>query len=324
MAKMKSCLMSLMLGLPLALAAGCGDDGGGGNMGADAGDGDGDPDACVPDIHNDCDDEEPVERLEGGEFRFEYLETPMGTVARGTGFMLTNQETFPFPEIGSCVFLGRPEEYWWFGQSPDRQYIDLGDSVTFSGGAPMDVVQTPGTADFFARQHELSYTYQCGPGTPNECAWEDYLTMGAGYDVEVAGSEDFPATTFEGKLYMPAAWQPDTPAFDGTAVALTKGSDYTVKWEAVDDPGVPAEGVAVTLIGFVEPMVGPHTACLVENTGEFTVPSAIVDQLPAGGMMVVGVTAHVEENIEVDGEQRTVDFVGMNCRVTPFAVSDPQ
>lgn len=210
--------------------------------------------------------------------------------------------------MGECV---RSETSRWSeGQPEERTYFHVG-TLTLSG-ADEDIVLDPqaSASDREGRHHDVGYFDERSPGQP-------YLRLGAEYDIHFAGSADFPETTYESALYLPVAYQeidPGQPAFG--PIVMERGTDRVWTWVPGDNSA--ASGLQYHFIGFWDGMSMTHM-CIHEDSGEFTVPGATLDEIPAVGFAVYG--AFNVRILELEGGDisgRRLDLMGVYYYATPY------
>lgn len=317
---------------PLALAfvfAGCGDDN---NVGVDAPKADAPPpDGFAP--LSFADDE-------GGEIRLEWIAqyngTPpvLQTTARATAYFYKSQTPakFALPAFPGCFDMTAKDK-WPLAQGTIDP-LDTGIvTIKSQTGQPLvtvrDELSGPGgtaTADAFARKHDLWFK------KPTAFAANDgdtFLPPNQTYDIEFAGSDEWPAQTIEDVAFMPAAWTPTSPPIDAIT-QLAAGTDLTLTYTPVTSSNLP-EGyrvntvVAFTGMGFS----GPVVLCQEEGTdGSITVPAALVDKLRTygSGRYVRQQLTHAlfeltDSGPKAPGVRKRVDVLTIYCYNTGWAAA---
>jgi hypothetical protein len=294
------------------LVGGCGDDGA---KTVDAAI-DAPPDARVPDYGSD----------EGGEVRVEYMRFPNGMVgARGTAFFYKNSGTtkfFPFLNLNGCTDLTAKTK-WPVAQNPapEREYYDVGDNVTVSGGPSPFVIakNTTGTpaTDPVGRNHPANDWYFNPVNGMTDTDGGMYLPADTYYDVALPGSATYAAKTYTHALYMPADFALTTPAFAGT-INFPPATAQTFTF--TNPTSHPPEGVDVQSIVAFTGANGPAVICAEPADGSVTVPADMMDiartAYPTGGQLARQTVSHVVQELVDEtgaGTGRRLDFLGVWC-----------
>ena len=245
----------------------------------------------------------------GGEIRLWYIELPDGSqLQRLIGFFIEAQTPDQLPpnvEIGYCA--ENLESAPGFGYGENRQYIDVGESITFNlaDDRQVEVPKVTGSnfLDFAGRPHDLAYLRDVSdPPGPDFFDNTHSITTG----VEM----DFSAELSPG-VYMTPDFEVIQPL--GVPIILRSGRDLVIEWEEEKTPNPDYATVAAMV--FI-PDAGPGYQCIVKNDGKMTVPAEIIDIFEADtGVMVIG-TASNAAVLRPDG--RFQSMFAMNCHLTPF------
>ncbi len=146
------------------------------------------------------------------------------------------------------------------GQAAVYDYLDAGVLTVSGPGGPF----TPPFADL--GNGYWAYQMSLQPGSQ--------LQFGATYGVAASGDE-FPAFDAPGSLEMPAAIQLLSPSQTGPAFSL--GGPLDVAWSGGDP------GTVMIYVSVASPQLDyGYIACEASNDGAFTVPAALIQQLPDG------------------------------------------
>jgi hypothetical protein len=276
----------MRVSIPLALSfviAGCGDNG----------KADSPADARKPDAPPDAYVEPPLtlQNNEGGEIRLEWISqfnAMLGvaqTTARMGAYFYKSQTpaTWPIPAFPGCVDA-RARDKWPLAQGTIVSLDVGGVKVIPKTGTPFDLIKnmtTPPTKDAFQRPHDLWWQ------KPSALAANDadmYLPPNQSYNIELAGSAEWPHQVLENVAFMPERWVPTSPTADAVAM-LTADTDFTVTYTPVTSSNLPAGARVNTVIAFTgTPNVGPIVICQEEGTdGSMTVPAAMVNIIRTAG-----------------------------------------
>ena len=275
-----------------------------------------------------CYDEadEPQGFPHGGELRVWHIRLPDGSELRRLyGIFIADEEpadgmppegpaTRPLPpQIGTCG----PDVTAITGENPT--YIDVGPSITFHfGDTDIEVERQVATEedgpviDFYGRQHQVAYLLET-----NEPITAGFFD--ATHSVTTAEPQDF-SDLLDG-LYVPPELDVLTPASIPTR--LTRGEDFLVEWEPTEEPD-PSMGTLVYIV--ISPFPAPNepritsTACVVENSGHFSIPAEVIDGLESdSGIMSVRAVSN-QAVVRADGHQ--INMWGQNSTAVPWTRGD--
>lgn len=261
----------------------------------------------------------------GGELRAWYIRLPDGSELRRLyGIFIEDEDpnemlppdhpyTRPLPQIGTCA----KDITTYVGQNPT--YIDVGPSITFHLGdvdmeIPRQVAAGPDepVVDFYQRKHEIAYLLETfEPTTP--------AFFNAKHSATTAEPQDF-SDILEG-LYMPPKLRVLTP--ENIPTRFTLGEDFLVEWEQEEeeDPSV-VTAAAIVIVPFPPADAQPEdprpipTACIVGNSGTFTIPAETIDSLETdAGVMLVGTASN---QAVLRDDDRMINMWGQNCTAVPW------
>ena len=358
-------LFSVSLAVLLAGAACGGDDDDAGDTpdaspddgsdddGIDASPGDG-PDASDEDVVSFAD-------AEGGKVINEYINYgeslavasnfPKGvrTVYRGMAHFVRsmNPQSLRLPPSGECTNVVTDSGVWLGNMGEDVEYIDVGTvSIRQTNDAGEEVTV------------ELARAEKGSPPTwPRDNLFVDHGKDGIFYetisfgeggtgageiisaetrgDVILSGSDEFPATTYEGAVYVPADMDVVNPGLNED-FTMTAGEDFTVGWEEVSQPNAPAASEGLTyelfeLVATVNPATGaPIHLCPTfdqDASGEFVIPGEVIADYretvealgndPDAIVLLRNTNAHAVVRLDPTDEdnKRRVDVVSVWCYV---------
>jgi hypothetical protein len=280
---------------------------------------------------------QPGEGLaEGGEIRHEnvrILGLPEQTwmhVYQYKGPAATANAPFPGPiagsQYGNCVDERDPATATWpFKPITGATYLDLPQvKVTGTGiSGTLDVVKTdpPNTAgNSTFRMHD--FTYGGGaPGDPpsgfNGTLNAAASTPGGSYTLDIGQG---PMT-----YNMPAAYTTPLGIGGAAKVMIPNGADLEMNWTApANDMGAnDVEHTRKTHFNFTffaDPTAAfpPQFICFPDVDGHQVVPASVINELPAGGLIVHANLSHYLEAQDADGEQRRFDLVSIFCNISLF------
>lgn len=287
------------LSLLLALSSyACGDDDSdddgstidGGDGGDDDGGDDGEADAGA-DASAGPREPELADR-EGGQIVFEYItldddllaqlrQNPdfpkdATTILRVMSHFVRSQEpeANALPPVGDCVNLyeshGWPLGYLDLG-GQKREYVDVGSlSLTGKNAAKKDVtIDIPvskNPVDNWSRGHEHFYEF-----IPPFA--ENFVLPDSQFTVEMGGSDEYPAATYENLAYMPGDFEITNPGLNDDDIGLSTTADATVEWEVVDHPNLPEGVLLLTVVVLADPNTGsPVLFCpTLTSAGQFPI-----------------------------------------------------
>ena len=227
--------------------------------------------------------------------------------------------------------LGKEREYIDVGTVSIRQTNDAGDEVTTElpqavDGAPM----TWPRDNLFVDHGEDGIFYEKIQLTAG-----DILSAGTRGDVILSGSADFPATTYEGAVYVPENNALENPGLNDE-FTMVAGEDFTVGWEELAQPNAPAasEGLVYELfelVATVNPLTGApiHLCPTVDQDadGEFVIPGEIIADYretvtalggnPDAIVLLRNTNAHAVVTLDPTdtANKRRVDVVSVWCYV---------
>lgn len=228
-------------------------------------------------------------------------------------------EKFPF-RVGECAT--QEDGVSPFSQSRERTYIDAGD-LTFKGG-PEDLIVPPerNVHDREGRDHDIAYHEHI------EDSGERFLAPGTEYEIHLAGSEEFPETTYERgeAVYLPLPSEEIEPGWPVDVIEIPRGQDFVWKWDPPDKPKKPGlhhyHWIGFAPLGAVTApldrtgisMAGLTHWCLHEDTGEYVISKETIDELAEvqpEGFAIYGTGAvRFGELKGGDIEGRRLDFYG--------------
>jgi len=251
-----------------------------------------------------CSSDEP--RPYGGEVLVSHVQLPDGgNLVRLSAHFIAAQD----PDLAPAdVPLGECGPDHSFDQTDRRQYIDVGENVTFhlgfgdivvprlgpdpdnrscEPGVPCD----EGVMDFSGRMHELAYVSEMAPAELGD----DFL-MGRD-SLTTAVPQSFAG---EISVLQPPLMQLDSPILVGGQALFRRGEDVEFTWqqgESVDD-------LTVKIVFSPSEATIP-TSCRVLDTGSFTVPASVIDGLESatGSVIVYSIsraTVTTEEGRAID------------------------
>ena len=261
----------------------------------------------------------------GGELRAWYIRLPDGSELRRLyGVFIEDEDrnetvpddkpyTRPLPQIGMCA----PDVTAMTGQNPT--YIDVGPSITFHfGDTDIEIERQVATeedgpvVDFYGREHQVAYLLETNDATTP-------AFFNAKHSAETAEPQDF-SDILEG-LYMPPKLNVLTP--ESIPTRFTRGEDFLVEWEqeSESDPSV-VTAAAIVIAPFPapnEPRITP-TACIVGNSGHFTIPAEVIDNLQSdSGIMLVGTASN---QAVLRDDDHMINMWGQNCTAVPWTRGD--
>lgn len=260
---------------------------------------------------------------EGGTVTLSHLYLPDGvsSLRQIYAYFISDQSPdFPPPQIPGHCFQLDPMEYQF------RNEVDAGQTVTVSGGGEELVAQrftnadcdsetpppngcTEGKVlDFDFGQHDIVYLF-----ATNETPTDDFFD--STFTTETAETMPF-SNVLDGTYMPPAVRQLQPPP---GVVQIHKGQPLEVAWEPRTpyNPDVPIIGTIL----FVDPTLNEKGsidtwpwACMVANTGSYTVPADITAQLsPRGGIMQVG---YITNQAVVTDDGRAINLFATECQAS--------
>lgn len=288
---------------------------------------------------------------EGGEIRHEnvrFLGQPVQTwtmVYQFTGPTLAQTAPFATPaegghgKFGNCVdergdgTNGSPT--WPLSKIVGATYLDL-PKVELTGPGitgTLNIVKTnpPNMAGNSTLRH---YDFTYGGGAPDPTG-----TGPKGFNATLTGAMSAAGGTYtldigkkdkDGKLTpmtfdVPEAYTAPLGIGGATPVMIPKGQDLTYTWTTPKN-NFGTSGKEHTkqtyfnLTFFADPTTGQgQFFCFPDTEGHQTVPAAVIDLLPAGGLMVnANLTHYMEAREAAPGEMRRFDLVAIYCNISPY------
>lgn len=241
-----------------------------------------------------CGNDEPTPQPYGGQVLVFHDRLPDDTdVLRLSAYFIAAQD----PEVAAEVTLGECGPDPRTAAADNRQYFDVGDSVTFHLGGGDFVVPrlvsdpdsdscTPGAAcadgvmDFYGLMHEVAYLNEV---TAPELG--DGFLMGED-SVTTADPQSF---SDQLRVMQPPTMEVDSPALSSDSVTLILSSDHDLEltWQQSE----PVDDLTVN-ITFAPSDATVATTCRVPDTGSFTVPHELIAGLEgdSGDMTVYSVS----------------------------------
>ena len=242
---------------------------------------------------------------DGGEVRIWYIRLPDGNVIRRLiGYFHTAEEAPAQFTVGGCA----PDTTGI--QPPAREYIDVGDSITFQlGDTDIEVPRvTPSegmpVVDPYFRQHEIAYLLDTPPGPIGDGFIDGKHSVATSNDAINAALQD---------IYQPPGLNLIEP--QGAPVISLRREDTLFRWETA--PGTdPDAAVGVALV-FVPDAMQIPVACVVGNENEFVIPAEVIDSFQADtGFVLVG-TATAENENRDDGSM--MGKWALTCQLVPWS-----
>lgn len=364
-------LFSVSLAVLLAGAACGGDDDDPGTPDASADDGSDDggdtPDAGDGDGPDAGGDVVTFGDAEGGKVINEYI-TYGDTLAEAAGFpkgvrtvyrgmahfvRSMNPQSLRLPPSGVCTNVVTDSGVWLGNMGEDVEYIDVGtvsirqtnddgEEVTVELARAMEGAPATWPRDnLFVDHGKDGIFYETISFGEGGTGAGEILSAETRGDVILSGSDEFPATTYEGAVYVPADNQLENPGLneDFTMVA---GQDFTVGWEEVAQPNAPAESEGLVyelfeLVATVNPATGaPIHLCPTfdqDADGEFVIPGEVIADYretvetlggdPNAIVLLRNTNAHAVVRLDPTDEdnKRRVDVVSVWCYVQLGATS---
>lgn len=276
---------------------------------------------------------------EGGEIRHEnvrILGMPEQTWVMVYQYTTPSTEpTAPFPEpaeggkglYGNCVDERNGSPTWPFTPIRNARYLDL-PKVALSGpgitGA-LNIAKTnppnkAGNSTFRA------YDFTYGGGAPGDMMGFNaskttaaMSTPGGEYTLDIGKGE--PMTYF-----MPTSYKAPLGIGGADKVMITAGQDLEFSWDAPEnDKGKSGfEHTKKTYFNFTffaDPTSTnpPQFICFPDVDGHQVVPKAVIDALPAEGLIVNANLGHYLEARETEnGEIRRFDLVSIFCNISAY------
>lgn len=237
-------------------------------------------------------------------------------------------------QFGNCVDERTGSPTWPFHPITGATYLDLNVQVTGPGIttplAPPKTLMAVGNSTF--RQHDFAYggggpnPMGTGPMGYNATLTAAQSTPGAEYSVDI-GKKDQNGMLTRMTYNMPEKYVAPLGIGGPGPVMIPKGKDLVLEWtppknDFGDSGKDHTKKTFFNLTFFADPgnMTNPSQfLCFNDSDGHTTVPAAVVDLLPAGGLMVNANLAHWMEAREANpGEMRRFDLVTIFCNISPF------
>jgi hypothetical protein len=256
--------LSIPFALSLVLAAGCGDDK--------------KPETPIDSMKPPIDGrpDPSLMNKEGGEIRLEWISQGGVTTSRMGAYFYKSMDPgrFDLPAFPGCVDM-RARDHWPLAQGTIVPLDVGGVKLTPTTGTPFDMVKAMNTSDAFKRPHALWWNKAPNQADPDDA--DKYLPPNQSYDIELAGSAEWPHQVFAKAAFMPERWTPTSPNATETAV-LTRDQDFTFTYTPVTSSNLPPGVKVNTFMAFAHSVNGPIVACQEEGTdGSMTVPAALVN-----------------------------------------------
>jgi hypothetical protein len=215
---------------------------------------------------------------QGGEIRLEWIQNAAGqNTARATAFFYATEQPdwHSLPAFPGCVDA-RSADFWPFAAGLVT-YRDVGGVVVHTPtGSDLSLTKTMGGVDPLGRGHALWWS------KPADFAANDgtrYLPPDSPIDVLLTGWAEWPAQTYLGFGYMPAAFTPLSPPAQGNVV-LPAGTLTITSMPGINthlsDQYVDS---AVIFTGPTDPDGAERAVIVCEYSGEpasIAVPAALV------------------------------------------------
>jgi len=289
---------------------------------------------------------------EGGEIRHEnvrFLGQPVQTwtmVYQYTGPTLAQTAPFAVPEDGghgkwgNCVdergtaATGSPT--WPLSRITGATYLDLpkveltGPGIT--GTLNITKSNPPNTT---GNSTLRTYGFTYGGGAPNPTGTGPLgfngtltgamSTAGGDYTLDI-GKKDKAGNITPMTFHVPEAYTAPLGIGGAATVMIPAGKDLTYTWTTpANDFGKTGKehtkNTYFNLTFFADPTTGVgQFFCFPDTEGHQTVPAAVIDQLPAGGLMVNANLTHYMEAREANpGEMRRFDLVAIYCNISAYS-----
>jgi hypothetical protein len=222
----------------------------------------------------------------GGEVLVEHIQMRSGgEYRRLSAFFVASQDPDVAPEVplGQCT-AGRAASW----QPDAREYIDVGDEVTFHlGDADFVVPRLEDAVDAFDRHHDIAYLREVGDPIA------DGFLM-AEHTVTTAEPQSF---SDQLRVFQPPLMQVNMPG-DSIPFEFDRGADVEISWTHSQ----PVEGLTVDIL--VEDLA-EIVSCRVADTGHFTVPADVFAGFESNeGILIV---ASVSRATAVTDAGRVID-----------------
>ena len=246
---------------------------------------------------------------EGGEIRLQLVSIDDGPVeVRTHAWFASAQEPGARP-------LARPPENWNTQDGPDlcrnlrpmskvssRTYVDAGATVHFTGTS--DELQLSRQADVqdFATEEFHDIVYLADIDATD--------VIPGDFDFTVSGGPGMPQKTFTSALRLPGSYKISFPDMTDI-VSIPKKGDFPFIWSGPSD----RKGSDYAFVTFSD-FIGPVYYCIGPQSGQMTIPSRVVEDLPLSGQLVHGVLSYRV----VDYKGRRLDFIGINSHSTRYFI----
>ncbi len=275
---------------------------------------------------------------EGGEIRHEnvrILGMPVQTwihVYQYSGPEAAANAPFPAPAegglgvFGNCVDERAGSPTWPFHPITGATYLTL-PQVKLSGPGitgSLDIVETTppnmvGNSTF--RHHD--FTYGGGaPGSPpsgfNGTLTAAQSTPGGDYTLNI-GQNDM-------TYHMPEAYVAPLGIGGADTVMIAAGQDLEFTWteppnDFGDDGFTHNRKTHFNFTFFADPNAAnaPQFICFPDSQGHQVVPKAVIDLLPAGGLIVNADLSHFLDKQDAGGTDRRFDLVSIFCNISLYS-----
>jgi hypothetical protein len=270
------------------------------------------------------------------------------TVYRGMAHFVRsmNPQRLDLPMSGVCTNVVTEELTWLGNMGEDVEYIDVGTVSIRQTNDDGDEVTTelaraekgaPATwprDNLFVDHGKDGIFYETISFGEGGTGAGEILSAGTRGDVILSGSDEFPATTYEGAVYVPENNALENPGLN-EEFTMVAGEDFTVGWQEIAQPNAPAAGELTyelfELVATVNPATGApiHLCPTVDQNanGEFVIPGEIIADYretvtalgndPNAIVLLRNTNAHAVVRLDPTDEdnKRRVDVVSVWCYV---------
>lgn len=180
----------------------------------------------------------------------------------------------------------------------ELDFIDVGPTVTATSGSAEVVFDRTDNGSYAARSDFAPFVDQ------------NLARLGSEYTIATSGSDEVEAQEI-GSLLLP---DPVTGDFvdlieAGTTFELSATEDFEVNWD-------PMEGSDRAFVRFHDPTGAAVIACIVPNSGSYTISSEVIAIAPEVGTIAVG---HLyERSVEFQGQE--FQLIGSSCQFGPHTI----
>ena len=235
----------------------------------------------------------------------------------------------PHGQFGNCVDERNGAPTWPFKAITGATYLDL-PKVEVTGPGITGALTPPKTTNAVGNSTFRVYATAYGGGLPNPMG-----TGPMGYNATLTAAQSAPGQKYTldiGKgtpmdYWIPGPYVAPLGIGGSAPVVIPKGKDLTFSWTPpANDFGTSGKEHTkktwFNLTFFADPASmtnPPQFLCFPDSDGHVTVPAAVVDALPAGGLMVNANLSHwMEAREAMPGEMRRFDLVTIYCNISPF------